>query len=155
MLWAHPTRGPASGDFLSTARASHLRKSSAPLANALPSFPSPHCLQNGVSSRLVRTVPGQDSVIALGEGKGLVLSQERTLWDSFPGGLLIPSLSGRERQNRTEEERKRQSFYFLIFYIPTTSFGFSKPKLKICIIQPLPEAHSLFNDDPGSYPQLC
>lgn len=44
------------------------------------------------------------------------------------------------------------TIYFLIFYIPTASFGFSKPTLKICIIQPLPEAHSLLNDDPGRYP---
>lgn len=37
------------------------------------------------------------TVIALGEGKGLVLSQERTLPDSFPGRLLIPFLSGRKK----------------------------------------------------------
>jgi len=56
------------------------------------------------------------SVIALGEGEGLILSQERTLPDSFPGGLL---LSLEERKNG---EGRRQSFYFLIFYIPRRKF---------------------------------
>lgn len=68
-----------------------LRKSSAPLANALLSFPSPHCLYNSVSSRLAKGLcncPGAG-------GRGWFYSQER---HSFPGGLLIPSLSGRERR---------------------------------------------------------
>lgn len=58
--------------------------------------------------------PGEEgsrpSVIALGEGKGLVLSQERTLPYSFPGRLLIPFLSGRKKG-----EGKRQ--YASIFSI--------------------------------------
>lgn len=59
----------------------------------------------------------QGSVIALGEGKGLVLSQERTLPDSFPGGLLL------SLEERKKGEGERQSFYFLIFYIPHCKWG--------------------------------
>ena len=78
----------------------------------------------------------RDSIIALGEGKGLVLSQERTLLDSSPGGLPDPFFL----EDRKKGEGKREAFYFLIFYIPTTSFRFSEPKLKICILLSLPEA---------------
>lgn len=37
-------------------------------------------------------------------------------------------------------EEGDESFYFLLPYIPTTSFRFSKQKLEICIILSLPEA---------------
>lgn len=72
-----------------------------------------------------------------GRGKGSVLFTGKGLLSRKPPNPF----SGRER-------RKRESFYFLLF-IPTTSFRFSKPKLKICIILSLPEAYSLFNSDPG------
>lgn len=52
------------------------------------------------------------------------------------------------------ERKEREKFYFLIFYIPTASFRFFKPKLKICIILSLPEAYSLFSHDTGGCPQL-
>lgn len=92
------------------------------------------------------------SAIALGEGKGLVLSQERILLESFPGGLPARSLWKREKKGEVGE---RQSFYFLIFYVPTTSFRFSEAKLQICILLSLLETYSLFTYEPGRRPQVC
>ena len=91
-----------------------LRKSSAALANASLSFPSPHCLQNGISSRLVRVLPGfqaRCSLIALGEGKGQVLSQERILLESFPGGPPLPSLWKRGKGERWGKENHSTSLF--------------------------------------------
>ena len=92
------------------------------------------------------------SVIALGEGKGLVLSQERILLESFPGGLPTPTLWKRGKKGEVVE---RQSYYFLIFYVPTASFRFSEPKLQICILLSLLETYSPFTYDPGRHPQVC
>ena len=92
------------------------------------------------------------SAIALGKGKGLVLSQERILLESSPGGFPTRSLWKREKKGEVGE---RQSFYFLIFYVPTTSFRFSEAKLQICILLSLLETYSLFTYDPGRRPQVC
>lgn len=55
----------------------------------------------------MRRVPGGGSIIALGEGKGLVYHRKGTL----PGGLLIPSPSQREKEGREEKENHSTSFF--------------------------------------------
>lgn len=132
-------------DFQSTSSRLALRKSSAPsLANALLSFPSPHCSQNGVSRKPGRKVPGGRLRNCFGGGKGLVYQQKGFL-SRRPPNPMIPSLS--------RGEKKGAESKLPLFYIPTTSFRCSKLKLKICILVSLHKGNSLFHCGPSGCPQ--
>lgn len=133
--------GPPSRDSLSTSQ-SRIKEVICSTGKCIAFLSFPHCLQNGISSRLVRMlqVPGQTLCNCPGEGKGLVLSQERILLESFPGGLPTRSLWKREKKGEVGE---RQSFYFLfIFYVPTTSFRLSEVNCRFafyCLcLKPIP-----------------
>lgn len=115
-----------------------LRKSLVPpLANARLLFPSPHCLQNSISCRPGRKLPGWRlcNCSAGGESviKGRVSSPRVFLIRSPKVSLRVPP---------------RPSFLY-----PHTGFGWSKVKPKICILLSFREANSPFHCGPGRCPQ--
>ena len=81
-----PPGSPPSRNFLSTSPSPALRKSSTPRANTWFSFPSPHCLWSGVSSRLVRRVPGSKEldVITLGQKEEVGFITEKGFFQETP-----------------------------------------------------------------------
>lgn len=138
--------GPPRRDFLSTSPESCIEEVIGTIGKCIAFLSFPPLFVERCLLQAGEEGSRRGSIIAWGEGKGLVLSQERDSSRRPPNPF---SLWKRERRERI----KGESLYFLLLYIPATSFRFSKPKLKICMILSLPE-YSLFNYDPGRCTQL-
>lgn len=114
-----------------------------------PLFAEWYLLQVGedasrVPGQMLRNCPGG------GEGAGFIAGKDS------PGFFSRrPPNPYSLEEGKKGEVGERQSFYFLIFYVPTASFRFFEPKLQICILLSLLETYSPFTYDPGRRPQVC